>query len=543
MHRPDPTPPPKRGLTRLTRRAALRQAAAALASTVGAAGSATGANAWAAPGPGGPTDTDRPPLQIVGPWEIGGLDPARSGYFFNRLEVAETLVGAAADGAPLPALATGWRRSDDGLEWRFTLRPTARFHDGSAVTAAAVAQSLRRAQVAPALLHPVPIRSIEADGTGTVVIRLTQPFGGLLSQLAHSSTQVLAPSSHAADGRVLAIVGSGPYRVVSIEAPQQMEVAAFDGFDGPQPAIRRVRYLSAGRSETRALMADSGQADLAYGLDPASLRRLGQRPQLRIRQVTLPRTMILKLNAGLPSLGDVRVRRAMSLAIDRAGIAHALLRDPSLAATQLLPPTLQGWHNTNVAPLAFDLPEAAALLAQAGWRATSEGVRNARGEALALRLRTFADRPELAIVATALQAQWQRLGIAVQVSIANSGDVPLGHRDGSLELALAARNYATTPDPTATLRQDFGPQGGDWGAMGWSDPAVVAALAELGTGASIPARRAELQALVTATLQSQLPVIPVAWYRQQVAVSRRVEGVELDPLERSYRLTSMKWRA
>lgn len=517
----------------LTRRAALRQAAATLAGT-------SAAMAWAASGPS--TDAAQPPLQIVGPWEIGGLDPARSGYFFTRLELAETLVDAAADGAPRPALATGWHRSDDGLEWRFALRPTARFHDGSAVTAAAVVQSLRRAQVAPALLHPVPIRSIEAEGAATVVIRLTQPFGGLLSQLAHSSTQILAPSSHAADGRVQAIVGSGPYRVVSIEAPQQMEVAAFDGYDGPQPAIRRVRYLSAGRSETRALMADSGQADLAYGLDPASLRRLGQRPQLRIQQVTLPRTMILKLNAGLPSLGDVRVRRAMSLAIDRAGIAHALLRDPALAATQLLPPTLSGWHNADVPPLVFDLPQAAALLAQAGWRATPDGVRNARGEALQLRLRTFADRPELAIVATALQAQWQRLGIAVQVAIANSGDVPLGHRDGSLELALAARNYATTPDPTATLRQDFGPQGGDWGAMGWSDPAVVAALAELGAGASTATRRAQLQALVTATLQAQLPVIPVAWYRQQVAVSRRIEGVDLDPLERSYRLTSMTWR-
>ncbi len=43
------------------------------------------------------------------------------------------------------------------------------------------------------------------------------------------------------------------------------------------------------------------------------------------------------------------------------------------------------------------------------------------------------------------------------------------------------------------------------------------------------------------TLQSELPVIPIAWYRQHVAVNRRLQGVSLDPLERSYRLTDMHW--
>ena len=85
-----------------------------------------------------------------------------------------------------------------------------------------------------------------------------------------------------------------------------------------------------------------------------------------------------------------------------------------------------------------------------------------------------------------MQEQWRQAGIAVQVNVGNSGDIPLGHRDGSLQLGLAARNYATVPDPTGTLMQDFGAAGGDWGAMGWRSDALAAALAELSRGASTP---------------------------------------------------------
>ena len=511
----------------IDRRSALQVAAAGLA--------AAGLPAWAQPA--------RTPLQIVGSWEISGLAPASSGYMFTRMEITETLMGAGDDGRPAPALAERWNVSADGRTWRFVLRPRARFHDGTPVTAEAVVRCLQAARVAPALLSLAPIQAVEAEGAGTVRIRLASPHAGLPALLAHSSTMVLAPSSYAADGQVKAIVGSGPYRAVSVAPPQAVDAALFDGYDGPRPAIERVRYLTASRAETRALMAEGGQADLAFGLDPASVSRLRSRRSARIESVTLPRTVIVKLNAGLPSLRDLRVRRALSLAIDRAGIARALLRDPEMAAGQLFPPTLKGWFDPSLPPLAHDPAAAAALLAEAGWKRGPGGLRDASGRPLRLVLRTFVDRPELPVFATALQEQWRQAGIDVRVSIGNSGDVPLGHRDGSLELALAARNYATVPDPTGTLLQDFGPRGGDWGAMGWSSDTLDRALAELALGTAGAERSAALRASVAAVLQAELPVIPVTWYRQQVAVGRRLAGVSLDPLERSYRISRMGWQA
>jgi peptide/nickel transport system substrate-binding protein len=505
--------------------------------------SASSAAALAAPGL--LAQTQRAPLQIVGPWEITGLTPASSGYIFTRLQVTETLLNASDDGTPQSGLATRWTASGNGLVWRFELRPTARFHDGTSVTASAVARCLNAARTAPALLSLAPLTSIETDGANAVVVKLSTPFSGLLAVLSHSSTAIMAPASYNANGSLNSIIGSGPYRIGTLNPPAQVDTLVFENYDGPKPQIERVRYQATGRVETRALMAEGGQADLAYQLDPASLVRLRKSASLRIESVTLPRTMILKLNAKLPALQDVRVRRALSLAIDRPGIAKALLRDPELAATQLFAPSLPGWHNPALGganALRYDPQAAARLLLEAGWQRSADGLRKAGGPALSLALRTFPDRPELPIIASALQAQFKLAGIAMKVSVGNSGDIPLGHRDGSLQLGLAARNYGTLPDLTSTLLQDFATEGGDWGAMGWRSERLLAALAELSRGTGTVQRAAELRGQITSVLQDELPVIPIAWYRQQVAVNQRVEGVSLDPLERSYRLTQMRWR-
>lgn len=525
--------------TRRRRLLAAAGAAAGLCAATGA-GAAAAADTRVVAGDGGGSGRL---LEITGPWEIAGLSAAQSGHFYLRMQVAETLLDAAGDGSPRPGLAQRWRVSDDGLEWRFDLRETARFHDGTPVTAASVLPSLRLAQVAPSLLSQAPIAAIEADGERTLRIRLTQPHAALASLLAHATTVVLAPSSFGADGRsVRQVIGSGPYRIAELKPPQLMQVVWHEGHGGPRPSVTAARYLAVGRAETRALMAAAGQADLVFGLDPASLMRLRRHPgRSRVVSVTLPRIMMLKVNAGHPWLREAGVRRALSLAIDREGIAQAILREPDLAAGQLFPPTAAAWHDATRPPLRFDVQEARRHLAAAGWRLDADGWRDRGGVPVRLTLRTFPDRPELPIVATALQEQWRQLGIPVRVAIGNSGDIPLGHRDRSLHLGLLARNYATAPDPTPTLARDFGPDGADWGALGWHDGRVSQSLAALARGGLTDVDAARLRGQAMDVLHDELPVIPVTWYRLHVAAGDRIDGVVLDPFERSHRIDQLRW--
>ena len=486
----------------------------------------------------------RDTLTVVGPWELTGLEPSRGGYMFTRMEVAQTLLDADDQGRLLPAIASEWEVSKDGLEWRFFIEQGRLFHDGSPLIAGTVLASLKRALAVPGVLRLARIRSM-AVSRGAILVTLAQPYAPLPYLFTHSGTQVLAPSSYGTDGRVLRIVGSGPYRITSISLPQQFDVAFFEQWRGEPPLVRRARYLSVSRAETRTLMVQSGQADLAFTLDPPSIRRLLKQKNVQLVAAPLPRTTFLKLNAGHPLLSDVRVRQAISLALDRDGIARALLRDADLGATQLFPPALALWHQKTMAPLRSDPAAARALLRQAGFIPGADGIARRGGNRFEIILTTFVDRPELPLIATAVQEELRQIGIAVKVVVGNSSDIPAGHRSGALEIGLVARNFGSLPDPVATLADDYGLEGGDWGAMGWHSAALTDALARLASGGVVAdsPEAARLRAGIAGQLQQGLPVIPIVWYRQTMAVSRRVTGASIDPFERSYRISALAWKA
>lgn len=478
-------------------------------------------------------------LGVAAPWEIASLDPSKAGYVFSRLEVSETLVEVNAQGALAGGLASTWEVSKDQLTWRFKLRPNAKFHDGTPVTAEVALRSLERAKANPGVLGNTPIKRMAAQG-GAVVIELSKAFTSLPAFLAHTSTQVLALSSFNPDGSVKAVIGSGPYRITSLSPPQKLEVQYFEGYDGAAPAVRRISYLAAGRGETRGMLAESAQADLVFTHDAAAIARLKQKPGLTFHTLPIPRTIYLKVNAGHPLLKDVNVRRAISLAIDRDGIASAILREPKAAATQLFPAILAEWSVPALPPLKRDLSQARALLQAAGWQSGADNLLRKDGKPFNLTLRTFSDRPELPPMAAAIQAQLKEAGINLQVSVGNSSEIPAGHQDGTLELALVARNYALVPDPLGTLLQDFGANGGDWGAMGWNSASVRSSLESLSTQVD-PARRSALRGSLATVLQAELPVIPIAWYQHTATSSKRLGNVSIDPLERSYRISQMRW--
>ena len=482
---------------------------------------------------------ERTSVTVASPWEVASADPAVSGFAIQKLEIMENLVDADVEGTLRPGLASDWSAAEDGLSWTFTLREGVVFHDGTAFDAAAATGALNRAFEQPGVLAQAPITGIEA-GEGTVVVTLERPFAALPALLAHATTVIPAPGALDADGVPATLIGTGPFRVTDFSPPQAIEMARFDDYWGEAPAIETASYLAAGRAETRALLAESGDADLVFTLDPAGFARLGDVAEVETVAVPIPRVVTLKVDAAHPFMDDPRAREALSLAIDRAGIAAAITRFPEGAATQLFPPALGTWHDATLPPLETDPEAARALLAELGWSAGEDGILMRDGERFALELRTFPDRPELPLMAAALQDQWRAIGVELDVTVASYSIIPEGHQDGTLEVALYARNYALTPDPIGTVLQDFGAGGGDWGAMGWESASVVDALERIAASAD-EAVRDEAIGVVAAALQEELPVIPIVWYQHTVAIAGGLEGVVIDPLQRSYGLSDVSW--
>lgn len=476
-------------------------------------------------------------VNVVAPWEISSTDPATDGYLFLRMGIMETLVDADANGALLPGLATDWAVGADSMSWTFAIRD-AKFHDGTALSAEAVASALVRAAEQPGPLSDAPVRNIQAKG-GDVVIELEAPYAILPAILAHSSTIIPAPASFDSDGKPHSAIGTGPFKVEKLTPPQSLSAVRFDDYWGEPAKLLSTSYLAVKRAETRALMAESGDADLVFTLDPSGFQRLGQLEQLQARSVAIPRVMLIKLNNSHAILGP-DVRRALSLAIDREGIAAGIMRSPEAAAQQLFPPALGQWHDTSLQPLTYDPEKARSLLSELGWTAGDDGILTRDGERFSLTLRTFPDRPELPLIGAALQDQWKEIGVELTVSVSNFSEIPAGHQDGTLELALYARNYGYTVDPTGAVQADFGPDGGDWGAMNWNAPAVAEAISTIAANGDADVRDPLIRQ-VAAEIHQDLPVLPVAWYQHTISIARELEGVVVDPLERSYGLQDISW--
>ncbi|MBK8160993.1 MAG: ABC transporter substrate-binding protein [Rhodospirillaceae bacterium] len=473
-------------------------------------------------------------LDVVAAFEVVSADPTTSGTIFTNMGIVETLVNADSEGRLYPGLATEWKVSDDKLEWSFSIRPDVQFHDGTPLTAAAAANALNIAKAKPGLLEKALIADITARD-GSLIVTLKEPLAALPAYLAEYRSQILAPAAYGPDGQAVNAIGTGPYRVVTMTPPQSVTAEAFPAYWGEKPQIEKASYTAVGRAETRALMAESGDAEFVYGLDPASYTRLSQSDKVNVLKADVPRSLMLKVNAAHPKLNTVEARQALSLAIDRPGLAMAILRYPA-AATQLFPPSVGGWHVTALEPLAYDTAKAAEMLAAQGWKAGPDGILERDGERFSLVLTTYPDRPELPLVAAVLEQQFRQIGIEVKIDSTNSSEIPARHAAGTLELGLVARNFALVPDPIGTVLQDYAPNG-DWGAMGWNNTEIV----DLAKGLARGDGGDESRAKIAGILQAELPVIAIAWYQQTLAVSNTIKGARIDPWERSFGLSDITW--
>lgn len=483
-------------------------------------------------------------LIVVSPWEITSTDPSTTGFIYQRLQIAETLIDADNQGRLLPSLASSWHGLDGGKVWQFRLRQGVKFHDGTVLTAEHVVKSLNIALTKPTALEQAHIKQISAIDDQTVQFELAKPMQAFPAYLAHSTALILSPASFDDSGQVVKVIGTGAYQAVSIEPPQKVEQVAFADYWGKKASIEHITYLANTRSETRALLAQSQPNYLVYNLDAPSLARLTTDPNLQVATESIARTILYKVNAKRPPFDDVAFRQILSQAIDRQGIANTVLGTDQGVATQVLPPLFGDWQITTptTAPMGTpDYPSLLTKLNQLGYQQNAQGqLLSKSSEPIRITLKTFSDRPELPIIATALQAQFAKLGIQVDVAVGNFSDIPASHQDGTLQMALYARNYGMIPNPLGALMEDFDADGSDWGAMNWHSPALLQKLEQLNQDIS-PAQATMLKQEIATILADELPVTPILYYQQHIAANHALQGVRLDALERNFYLNQLAW--
>jgi peptide/nickel transport system substrate-binding protein len=268
-----------------------------------------------------------------------------------------------------PQLAQSWTASADGLEYVFKLDPAARFHDGTPVTADAVAYSYRRVLRLKKgnswmLAGIVSAEGIQAVNSGTVRIRLNRPFGPLLQVLPWiwivNPKQVEA-NLGADDGQSYlrnAVAGSGAFRVRRAESGNLYELQrvehGWNQRDGNNGNTTGVIYKIVRESANQRLMVQRGDAHIAVNLandDIASLQGRN-RVQLLIRPEF--RSFLFRMNTKYGPLADIELRKAIAYAVNYQGMIEIAVY--ARLAKGPIPEGLLGFDPSLVAhPTSLDL--------------------------------------------------------------------------------------------------------------------------------------------------------------------------------------------
>lgn len=363
-------------------------------------------------------------------YEFSRLDPTSVHIDPPSVAIYEPLIVKGPDWRAYPLLASGWEVSEDRLRWRFRLRADARFHSGASCDAEAVLRAFEFLRwgmgSGQQLCYWDPVDTVAAVGSDVVEVRLHYPYERLPSLLWGTHTAVYNEALRSADlerfGHEVAD-GTGPYRLVSW-TPRKVVAERWDAY--PQPAApflrapgaspRRIEWIALPDPSERLDALERGAVHAISAPPLEELPRLRADPRFAVVEFPQQSDVYLALNFEFDQLpfDDVRLRRALSLAIDREAIVADVLHghaSPSYCAVprgdEFFDPAVERRHR-------HDPAEAVRLLDLLGSAVGEDGVRVLDG--VPLRVRCICqDDAVLLPIAAAARDHLRRVGVVLEL--------------------------------------------------------------------------------------------------------------------------------
>jgi peptide/nickel transport system substrate-binding protein len=297
------------------------------------------------------------------------LDPANH-YSISATSVLrhvyDPLVDVTNDSKFVPALAESWQPVNN-TTWRFTLKQGVKFHDGSPFTADSVVYSLKRVRDNSKLIKAFVYQDIEdvrKEGDYTVTVHSKKPFGSLPAHL--TMLGMLPPGAAANEDEFFKKpVGTGPFRFANWTHGDHIVLTANPGYWKPGiPKVEKVTFRFIPELSTRVAALRAGELHVIDRVWPDMVQTLKSSPGVRVLDTPAIEAQRWIFQLAKEPVKDPRVRKAISLAIDRDVIIKDLLLGYARPVVSPIPPGLVG--HTNLGQKAYDPEKARQLLKQAG---------------------------------------------------------------------------------------------------------------------------------------------------------------------------------
>jgi peptide/nickel transport system substrate-binding protein len=464
-----------------------------------------------------------------------GTDPG-SNYVFELM--LEGLLDKRPDGRQVPGLATSWEVLDEGRRYRFHLRPDARFHDGRALTSADVAWTfgtiLDGSVKSPKRGALGPLERVLAVDPHTVDFVMGEPWGALLVNL--TAGLGILPAGTSVEEMERRPVGSGRFRFVRRDA-DRLELAAWAAHPRGRPPLDRVVLREVPDATVRALELEKGSIQLVVnGIPPDTVALFTRRPGFRVMQSPGASYVYLGMNMEDPVVGDVRVRRAMALAIDRPRLVRTIWRGQGRPTETLMPPGHWARHE-GLTPIPHDPAAAVRLLEAAGWH-DPDGA----GPEPRLRLTYRVANNDLSLLqAQAIQAMLAEAGIAVEIRSYEYATFYADVKRGSFQLFSLSWTGVAEPDLYRNVfhSASIPPAGANRGRY---RSAEVDRLIEEGGRRFDPLARRPFYLRLQELVQRDLPYISLLTRNNVAVMLDGLEGYANYPGGEMYSLRGARWR-
>ncbi len=442
----------------------------------------------------------------------------------------------------LPGLATEWKNIDP-TTWEFTLRPDVKWNDGKPFTAEDVLFSIERIRKVPGSVAPFTsyvrtVESVSIKDPQTLVFKTTTPNPSLPLNLAsvpivskHGTEN--ASSEDFNSGK--ALIGTGPYNLVSFTPGDRFVAQTNPNYWGEKVLWDKVDYKYTANAASRTAALLSGDVDVIDKVSVSDLAKLQSDPKVSVFAYNGLRVMLLQPSfnpepskfitdaSGKPleknPLLDVRVRKALSLAINREAIADRILQGGVTVANQWMPDGSIG-YNPEIKNIAFDAEQAKALLAEAGYP-----------DGFNLTVHVPTDRYPLAPETIQAVAQfWTRIGVKTSVEVvpwavysgaANKNEYAMSviaWGNGTGEASYAMVSILATNNP------DKGMGASNWGR--YSNAKHDELLAKT-TAEFDDAKREEIMREAATVVMDDVGIIPLFHYKNIWAAKK---GLVVKPL-------------
>lgn len=445
--------------------------------------------------------------------------------------VYSSLVRRGMDSSIEGDIAKDWAVDETGTIWTFDLRDDVSFHNGKKLTSADVKASYDRmldpenaTRYASSMKH---IIETEAPDEYTFVIKTETPYGPMLASLCARQNLILDADYIKEHGKdigikVETINGTGPYKMTKWAKDEEMVFEAHDEyFRGPAKTKNLIIQIVP-EANSRAIAVETGQVDITDGLTPDDFTRLKSVEGIKVENRDSNGQHLFWFNHSHPIIKDVRVRQAISYAIDRELIVKALYsalgEKPS---TNVVHPKTFGYNDLGV--IQQDLEKARQLMKDAGYEEGFEftimtGSMYNRGvemtEIIADQLKEINITAKLDVVES---ATFKELIGGVTPDKFPYGMFIMGAGPSSVDTEGLVRLYVTNPD--GTNKNNYG----------WYSNSEVDRILPMGGVETDPEKRVEIYKQAQQILYIDDPV--GVWMNDRnivAAMSEKVEGFEVE---------------